>query len=279
MQHYGLANVWENGDIITHCILSVLLIMSVLSWTVILVKLWTIMRIKRVTHLAEAQFWRADCFEDGLRSLGAHASGSAQHDNPLLALALAGEEAAAHHQQTQPRLHNRIDVSDWITRRLQDTLDDAIARMQSGLAVLASIGSTAPFVGLFGTVWGIYHALILIGETGQTSIDHVAGPVGESLIMTAFGLFVAIPAVLGYNGLTRANKAIVTKLKRFAHGLHAYFVTGSQLPSSAGPDTRGVPRGVTGTHRGIYRGPDGGPNVGTDAETNDGTNDGALKWQ
>jgi biopolymer transport protein ExbB len=279
MQHYGLANVWENGDIITHCILSVLLIMSVLSWTVILVKLWTIMRIKRVTHLAEAQFWRADCFEDGLRSLGAHASGSAQHDNPLLALALAGEEAAAHHQQTQPRLHNRIDVSDWITRRLQDTLDDAIARMQSGLAVLASIGSTAPFVGLFGTVWGIYHALILIGETGQTSIDHVAGPVGESLIMTAFGLFVAIPAVLGYNGLTRANKAIVTKLKRFAHGLHAYFVTGSQLPSSAGPDTRGVPRGVTGTHRGIYRGPDGGPNVGADAETNDGTNDGALKWQ
>ncbi|MGA3249052.1 MAG: MotA/TolQ/ExbB proton channel family protein [Paraburkholderia sp.] len=279
MQHYGLANVWENGDIITHCILSVLLIMSVLSWTVILVKLWTIMRIKRVTHLAEAQFWRADCFEDGLRSLGAHASGSAQHDNPLLALALAGEEAAAHHQQTQPRLHNRIDVSDWITRRLQDTLDDAIARMQSGLAVLASIGSTAPFVGLFGTVWGIYHALILIGETGQTSIDHVAGPVGESLIMTAFGLFVAIPAVLGYNGLTRANKAIVTKLKRFAHGLHAYFVTGSQLPSSAGPDTRGVPRGVTGTHRGIYRGPDGGPNVDADAETNDGTNDGALKWQ
>jgi biopolymer transport protein ExbB len=279
MQHYGLANVWENGDIITHCILSVLLIMSVLSWTVILVKLWTIMRVKRVTHLAEAQFWRADCFEDGLRSLGAHASGSAQHDNPLLALALAGEEAAAHHQQTQPRLHDRIDVSDWITRRLQDTMDDAIARMQSGLAVLASIGSTAPFVGLFGTVWGIYHALILIGETGQTSIDHVAGPVGESLIMTAFGLFVAIPAVLGYNGLTRANKAIVTKLKRFAHGLHAYFVTGSQLPSSAGPDTRGVPRGVTGTHRGIYRGPDGGPNVGADAETNDGTNDGALKWQ
>lgn len=271
MQHYGLANVWQNGDIVTHCILSVLLIMSVLSWTVILVKLWTIMRIRRVTHQAEAQFWRADRFEDGLRRLGAHASGSAQHDNPLLALALAGAEAAAHHQQTQPHLHDRIDVSDWITRRLQDTMDDAIAHMQSGLALLASIGSTAPFVGLFGTVWGIYHALILIGETGQTSIDHVAGPVGESLIMTAFGLFVAIPAVLGYNGLTRANKSTVTKLKRFAHGLHAYFVTGSQLPSSSGGDLRSVPHGVTGIHS--------GPIAETNDGTNDDTHDGALKWQ
>jgi biopolymer transport protein ExbB len=104
--------------------------------------------------------------------------------------------------------------------------------MQAGLAVLASIGSTAPFVGLFGTVWGIYHALVTIGATGQTSIDQVAGPVGESLIMTAFGLFVAIPAVLGYNALTRWNKAIVTKLNRFAHGLHAFFVTGTKLASS-----------------------------------------------
>jgi biopolymer transport protein ExbB len=125
-----------------------------------------------------------------------------------------------------------MDISDWITRCLKDTMDECVARMQSGLAVLASIGSTAPFVGLFGTVWGIYHALLTIGATGETSIDKVAGPVGESLIMTAFGLFVAIPAVLGYNALTRSNKAVVTKLNRFAHGLHAYFVTGERLSST-----------------------------------------------
>jgi biopolymer transport protein ExbB len=112
--------------------------------------------------------------------------------------------------------------------------------MQAGLAVLASIGSTAPFVGLFGTVWGIYHALLTIGATGQTSIDQVAGPVGESLIMTAFGLFVAIPAVLGYNALTRANKSIVTKLNRFAHGLHAFFVTGTKLSSTKRPAGAGA---------------------------------------
>ncbi|ALE57202.1 MotA/TolQ/ExbB proton channel family protein [Paraburkholderia graminis] len=236
MQHYGLANVWQSGDFITRAILGILFIMSILSWTVIVVKLWHVLRIKRVTGRTDAQFWQADNFEHGLKNLGglaghsSEASAEALRDNPLLALAMAASEAAAHHRDTRPHLQDRIDVSDWIARRLQGSIDDAVAHMQSGLAVLASIGSTAPFVGLFGTVWGIYHALIVIGETGQASIDHVAGPVGESLIMTAFGLFVAIPAVLGYNGLTRANKSIVTRLKRFAHGLHAYFVTGLQLP-------------------------------------------------
>ena len=230
MQHYGLANVWDSGDIVTRGILSVLVIMSVLSWTVIIVKLWQLLRLRRVTSQSDARFWSADRFDDGLRALG-HPESSA-HDNPLLALALAGHEAATHHRQTQQHLHDRIDVSDWITRRLQDTMDETIARLQSGLAILASIGSTAPFVGLFGTVWGIYHALLAIGASGQSSIDQVAGPVGEALIMTAFGLFVAIPAVLGYNALTRANKALVTKLNRFAHGLHAFFVTGARLSSS-----------------------------------------------
>lgn len=186
------------------------------------------MRLKRLTKHAEQAFWHSGDFADGVRKLG---SGT-RADNPFLALALAGQEASEHHHQTQPHLHDRMDVSDWITRCLNDTMDESISRMQSGLAVLASVGSTAPFVGLFGTVWGIYHALLTIGATGQTSIDQVAGPVGEALIMTAFGLFVAIPAVLGYNALTRANKAVVSKLKRFAHGLHAFFVTGTQLSSS-----------------------------------------------
>ncbi|WP_244813773.1 MotA/TolQ/ExbB proton channel family protein [Caballeronia sp. Lep1P3] len=230
MQNYGIAHVWAQGDFVTRGIALALVIMSVLSWTVIVVKAWNVLRLKRLTKNAEQAFWHSDDFNDGIKKLGSQSSSPA--DNPFLALALAGQEAAEHHHQTQPHLHDRMDVSDWITRCLKDVMDESVGRMQAGLAVLASIGSTAPFVGLFGTVWGIYHALLTIGATGQTSIDQVAGPVGESLIMTAFGLFVAIPAVLGYNALTRGNKSIVTKLNRFAHGLHAFFVTGSKLSSS-----------------------------------------------
>ncbi len=230
MQSYGLAHVWTQGDFVTRGIAAALIFMSILSWSVIVIKGLNVVRLKRLTKNAEQAFWHSDDFAAGVEKLGRASSTS--HSNPFLALALSGQEAADHHHQTQPHLHDRMDVSDWITRCLKDTMDDGVARMQSGLAVLASIGSTAPFVGLFGTVWGIYHALIAIGATGQTSIDQVAGPVGESLIMTALGLFVAIPAVLGYNALTRANKGIVSKLRRFAHGLHAYFVTGSRLASA-----------------------------------------------
>ncbi|MCG1039589.1 MULTISPECIES: MotA/TolQ/ExbB proton channel family protein [Burkholderiaceae] len=230
MQNYGMAHVWAQGDFVTRGIAITLLIMSVLSWSVILMKGWNVLRLRRLTRNTEQQFWHSDDFTEGLVKLGS--TGSSAADNPFVALALSGKEAADHHHKSQPHLHDRMDISDWITRCLKDTMDDCVARMQSGLAILASIGSTAPFVGLFGTVWGIYHALLTIGATGDTSIDKVAGPVGESLIMTAFGLFVAIPAVLGYNALTRSNKAVVTKLNRFAHGLHAYFVTGKQLSST-----------------------------------------------
>ncbi|WP_321818639.1 MULTISPECIES: MotA/TolQ/ExbB proton channel family protein [unclassified Paraburkholderia] len=227
MEHYGLANVWQQGDFVTRGTLSALLIMSLTSWTVIILKLRARMRLRRTFRNTERFLSYFEGLDARLDMLNDDDSSCAS--DPFLALALSGRLATEHHRQTQPQLHDRMDVSDWITRCLKDTLDDIVARLQSGLAILASIGSTAPFVGLFGTVWGIYHALVAIGATGEATIDRVAGPVGESLIMTAFGLFVAIPSVLGYNAIRRSNKGVVTKLNRFAHGLLTYFVTGSSL--------------------------------------------------
>lgn len=226
MEAYGISHVWAQGDFVTRAIAIVLLIMSVLSWTVIVVKSWSAWRLKALALVADRDFWHSEDFEVGLKKFGT------SRDNPYVLLALAGKEALEHHRDNQQQLHDRMDTSDWVARCLKSTMDEIVARLQGGLAVLASIGSTAPFVGLFGTVWGIYHALLAIGASGQTSIDHVAGPVGEALIMTAFGLFVAIPAVLGYNALSRANKSAVIKLNRFVHGLHAYFVTGARLRSA-----------------------------------------------
>lgn len=226
MEHYGLAHLWHQGDPVIRALTLALVLMSTLSWTVILAKTWQLICLRQLTKNAEQAFWHADGIEHGIEKLGKRAG------NPFLALVLAGQEAASHHQQNQPSLHHRMDISDWITRCLKSTLDENLMRLQSGLALLASIGSTAPFVGLFGTVWGIYHALLAISENGQASLNHVAGPVGEALIMTALGLFVAIPATLAYNAFTRSNKRIVSKLNRFSHGLHAYFVTGARLRSN-----------------------------------------------
>jgi len=226
MQQYGLSHVWAQGDFVTRGIALLLLIMSVMSWTVIIVKSWHGWRLKRLSKNAELDFWHSGDFDEGIQRIGGAL------DNPYVMLALAGKDAVDHHHSNATELHGGMSASDWVLRCLKSSMDEIVARMQAGLAVLASIGSTAPFVGLFGTVWGIYHALLAIGASGQTSIDHVAGPVGESLIMTAFGLFVAIPAVLGYNALTRANKGNVTKLNRFVHGLHAYFVTGARVRST-----------------------------------------------
>ena len=227
----GLITLWTQGDWVTRSVAALLLIMSLASWIVILSKALDIVKYKALAQRTEA-FWHSKDFSGGIDALGA-AQGNPQ-SNPFVQLAHAGQEATAHHRNTQAQLHDTLDVSDWISRTLRNSIDDSTARFQSGLAVLASVGSTAPFVGLFGTVWGIYHALVGIGANGQAGIETVAGPIGEALIMTALGLVVAIPAVLGYNALLRGNKFILTKLNRFAHDLHAYFVTGARVGKQRG---------------------------------------------
>jgi biopolymer transport protein ExbB len=228
---FGLAHLWSQGDIVTKGVALLLLVMSLASWIVIITKALDLRRYAGQSRQIES-FWHAADFADGLSKLGTDPA------NPFRALALEGREAAAHHN-AQTQLHDSLDASEWLTRTLRNSIDESTARLQSGLAVLASVGSTAPFVGLFGTVWGIYHALIAISTAGQATIDKVAGPIGEALIMTALGLAVAIPAVLGYNALVRGNKGVLQKLNRFAHDLHAFFVTGARV--AHGSPSRVVP--------------------------------------
>ena len=222
---FGLASVWTQGDLVTKGVALVLLVMSLASWMVIVLKALDIIKYKKMARQAE-DFWHSEDFAAALTKLGTDPT------NPFRHLATEGREAAAHHRNSKAHLHDSLDVSDWITRSLRNAIDEFTARLQSGLAILASVGSTAPFIGLFGTVWGIYHALVAIGTSGQSTIDKVAGPIGEALIMTALGLAVAIPAVLGYNALVRGNKSILSKLNSFAHDLHAYFVTGARVGTS-----------------------------------------------
>ena len=224
---FGLAHVWAQGDMVTRSVAVLLLLMSLASWTVILIKTLELLRLRKIARQAEA-FWLSPDLSAGLNALGADPA------NPFRQLVEAGREATAHHQGTQSALRDTLDISDWVTRSLRHAIDEFTTQLQSGMSVLASVGSTAPFVGLFGTVWGIYHALLSIGSAGQATIDQVAGPVGESLIMTALGLAVAIPAVLGYNALVRGNKRVLHQLSRFAHHLHAYFVTGARVGAASG---------------------------------------------
>jgi biopolymer transport protein ExbB len=225
---FGLLNTWAQGDIVTRGVCILLLAMSLSSWAVILVKALDLRRFRGQAKAVE-RFWSASDLASGLAQFGM------QDSHPFRALALEGRDASAHlgnEGAGRGRLQDGMDTSDWVTRCLRNSIDESTATRQSGLAVLASVGSTAPFVGLFGTVWGIYHALMSIGLTGHASIDKVAGPIGEALVMTALGLAVAIPAVLGYNALVRGNKGVLAKLNRFAHDLHAYFVTGARVAAS-----------------------------------------------
>lgn len=223
---YGVEALWQQGDIVIKTVAVLLLLMSIASWCVIAIRAYALYRLRRPSR-ALGQFWHAQSFNEGLAILG-----PAQHANPYRDLAETGLAELQHHTSHKNDLHGHLPVADWLTGSLRASIDESAERLQKGLAILASVGSTSPFVGLFGTVWGIYHALVGIGTSGQASIDKVAGPVGEALIMTAFGLAVAIPAVLGYNALNRGNRAILAKLNRFAHQLHAYLITGAAPAAS-----------------------------------------------
>ena len=217
---YGLETLWTQGDFVTKGVAFLLIAMSIASWYVIVTKALQLWRYGRSGKAAGHEFWDTTSVNEGLATLG--------KDNPFADIANAGVVAMRHHNAHKGHLHDQLSVSDWVTLSLRQAIDEASGKLQTGMAVLASVGSSAPFVGLFGTVWGIYHALVSIGTAGQASIDKVAGPVGEALIMTALGLAVAIPATFGYNALVRGNKAIIAKLNKFGFDLHALFVTGAR---------------------------------------------------
>jgi biopolymer transport protein ExbB len=218
---YGLSALWGQGDFIARGTLIILGIMSFSTWYILVTKLVEQNQMLRQANNANKVFWQARSVTEGTAAL--------PPKSPFQVVAAAGVSALDHHEGT---LVENIDLNTWVTLSIQRVVERIVSRLQGGLAVLATVGSTAPFIGLFGTVWGIYHALIAIGIAGQASIDKVAGPVGESLIMTALGLFTAVPAVLGYNWLVRRNKLAVEKLRGFANDLHSVLLSG-KVPGRA----------------------------------------------
>jgi biopolymer transport protein ExbB len=206
---YGIEALWKQGDFVAKGTLIVLIIMSIGSWYIGVVKLIEQRRVMKDAKEADEKFWKAKSMKDSILAL--------REDSAFRFVAEKGAYATEHHGDT-PAL--RLDLNTWVGMTLQRAMDTVANRLQRGLAFLATVGSTAPFVGLFGTVWGIYHALTAIGIAGQASIDKVAGPVGEALIMTALGLAVAVPAVLGYNWLVRRNKVAMELVRHFGGGVH-----------------------------------------------------------
>ena len=214
---YGLQALWGQGDYVAKGTLVILIIMSMGSWYVIFTKLFE-QRSMMKSAVSDAEtFWKASSVNAGASALKA---GSAMHF-----IAEQGIKASDHHEGT---MVEAIDKSTWITMSMDRAVGSVQSRLQDGMAFLATVGSTAPFVGLFGTVWGIYNALVKIGISGQASIDKVAGPVGEALIMTAIGLAVAVPAVMGYNWLLRRNKGVMDLTRAFAGDLHNVLLAGKR---------------------------------------------------
>jgi biopolymer transport protein ExbB len=218
---YGLEALWKGGDIVAKITLAILALMSMGSWYIIITKVYEQFKMGAQARAADKSFWNAPSVRQGAEKL--------TDGSPYRFIAESGLEATNKHTG----LLGNVDLNTWISMSIQRAIDNVQSRTQDGLAFLATVGSTAPFVGLFGTVWGIYHALTAIGIAGQASIDKVAGPVGEALIMTAFGLAVAVPAVLGYNWLVRRNKAAMDMVRGFAADLHAVLLSAPKTPARA----------------------------------------------
>jgi biopolymer transport protein ExbB len=230
----GFAHFMAHADGVGKFLLVLLAAMSVTTWYLILTKAWASITLRNRTGRFLHTFWNSP-------SLSAVASQLEERhpDEPFSRLALHGIVAAKHHQRhAAGKLNESGSSAEFLTRSMRRVIDEETARFESGLTVLASIGSTAPFIGLFGTVWGVYHALVAIGVSGQGTLDKVAGPVGEALIMTALGLAVAIPAVLAYNFCVRRNRIVLAQLDSFAHDLFAFLATGSHVAEGGAPALR-----------------------------------------
>ena len=221
---YGLEALWKGGDIVAKITLGILVIMSMGSWYIIITKVYEQYKMGKQARAAERTFWVAPTVQQGAAAL--------KKGSPFRFIAETGLEATSKHTG----LLEKVDMNEWITMSIQRAIDNVSSSMQDGLAFLATVGSTAPFVGLFGTVWGIYHALTAIGIAGQASIDKVAGPVGEALIMTAIGLAVAVPAVLGYNWLVRRNKAQMDVVRGFGMRPSRRAAVDARRSNPSGPD-------------------------------------------
>jgi biopolymer transport protein ExbB len=221
---YGLAALWKTGDLVSHTVLVILAIMSLGSWYIMITKTWEQTRLMSASRPARDVLRNAGTVQESMNTL--------KPTSPFRYIGETGIAATEHHEGA---LIEQIDLNTWITMSVQRSVETIQSRLSGGLAFLASVGSVAPFVGLFGTVWGIYHALTAIGIAGQASIDKVAGPVGEALIMTALGLAAAVPAVLGYNFLVRRNKNAMERVRNFASDLHSVLLStprsGATLPA------------------------------------------------
>ena len=206
---YGLGALWQQGDFVAKFVLVLLVLMSLGSWYILITKLYESFKLSSEAKAVRQSFFKSSSLNEGVKTL--------KDGGAFRFIAESGIQAGDHHEGS---LTDNIDRNTWVTMGVQRSVDDVRNRLQDGLGFLATVGSTAPFVGLFGTVWGIYHALTAIGIAGQASIDKVAGPVGEALIMTAIGLAVAVPAVLGYNWLVSRNKVTMEAVRGFGADLH-----------------------------------------------------------